>query len=209
MRLFLKGLSLSLLILLGLPVQAEIGWRQGIVSARSLPAPVISQRRVMLEVPHQSQGNRPWCVPVSASMALAYHGVSISAAALKQTAEGHKPASQRNTDFTYWADMQVALRSYGQRWQIVNYPKTERGFREGLNDIRQSLYRGNPVLIDVHLREGHTFVVVGYDDALQQVFIRDPLLREGEMRVLTYRDLLNDWHNHRFHDSRSAFFTSP
>ena len=198
-----------LLLLAGCGASAGIGWTQGVVDIGKLPQPTASPSAVYLDVPHISQGHRPWCVPVSACMVLRYFGKDVEPADLKHRAESHKPEHKRNRNFTYWADMNVALRSIGEHWTIRNYRKTESGFRQGLNDIRRSLRRGRPVLIDVHLREGHTFVVAGFSDEDEVVYIRDPLLTSGSARILKYADLRSDWHNHRFGNSRSAFFSSP
>jgi len=142
-------------------------------------------------------------------MVLKYFGVDVEPAKLKRLAEGHKPENQRNTEFTYWADMQVALRQVGQRWRIRNYAKTDGGFQDGLREIRQALRKGRPVLIDVHLGEGHTFVVIGFNDDKKIVYIRDPLLRSKQVRILSYENLRMDWNDHRFSNSRSAFFSAP
>ena len=201
--------SACLLLLAGCGASAGIGLTQGVVDIGKLPQPVVSPSTVYLDVPHMSQGHRPWCVPVSASMVLRYIGKDVEPADLKHRAVSHKPKYKRNRNFTYWADMNVALRSIGERWTIRDYPKTESGFRQGLNDIRRSLRRGRPVLIDVHLREGHTFVVAGFSDEEEAVYIRDPLLTSQRARILKYADLRSDWHNHRFGNSRSAFFSLP
>ena len=201
--------TVCLLVLAVSAASAEIGRTQGVVNINRLPQPLVSPSVVYLDVPHISQGRRPWCVPTSASMVLRYFGKNVKPADLKRRAESHKPLIRRNRDFTYWADMRIALRSVGERWTIRDYPKTAFGFRRGLNDIRRSLRRGRPVLIDVHLREGHTFVVAGFNDEDKVIYIRDPLLTSRQARILRYADLRSDWHNHRFGNSRSAFFSSP
>lgn len=185
---------------------AEVGWTQGVTSLSKLPAPGITDTSVMLNVPHRSQGRDPLCVPTSASMILAHMGADHDKWELKALAEGHKPMANRNSDFTYYKDMQKGLRTLGYNWRIRNYKGTAAGFRQGMRDIKTSLRKGRPVMIDVHLREGHTFVVAGYDDEKQLIYIRDPLLRSSQMRVLSYRTLLEDWHNHRFGPDRVAFF---
>ena len=65
----------------------------------------------------------------------------------------------------------------------------------------------NPVIIEVHLDRGHTFVVIGFDHNEQVLYVRDPALPEAQSRKLTYQEMLKSWHDHRFHDSRSAFFS--
>ena len=84
---------------------------------------------------------------------------------------------------------------------------TDAGFEIGLVDIKKSLRDGHPVMIDVHLGQGHTFVIMGYNDRDKVVYIRDPDLAASHSRILSYRELLVSWHNHRFSDSRSAFFS--
>lgn len=190
-------------------VSAELGRQEGVTHISKLPETTISKSATFLAVPHISQGIKPWCVPVSAAMVLEYYGIKVSPAKLKESAENHKPEALRNADFTYWADMKIALKTQGQRWDIKNYAKSAQGFRQGMREIRASLRRARPVLIEVHLREGHTFVVVGFNDTEKLLYVRDPLLRKDQIRVLSYETLRANWHNHRFHNSRSAFFSKP
>ena len=197
------------LALVALPAAAEIGMREGVTPVRKLPPVQNTAHLVRLDVPQVSQGRDPICVPTSAAMILAYYGAHHDKWALKRLAESHKPKSKRNADFTYWADMQKGLRKLGSSWQIRSYPRSDAGFDRGLRDIRAALRKGRPVMIDVHLDVGHTFVVTGFDDAGGRVFIRDPLLTRSQMRVLSYATLRENWHNHRFGPDRSAFFTQP
>ena len=103
--------------------------------------------------------------------------------------------------------MQKGLRQIGRNWRIRNYARTDAGFTKGFGDIRKSLRQGRPVMIDVHLDVGHTFVIIGFDDAQELVYIRDPLLRSSQVRRLTYEDLRQNWHNHRFGPGRVAMFS--
>ena len=145
-----------LLVLTVSAASAEIGLTYGVVSIGKLPQPQVSPSVVYLDVPHIYQGRRPWCVPTSVSMVLRYFGKNVKPADLKHRAESYKPKNKRNRDFTYWIDMKIALQSIGRPWTIRDYLKTESGFRRGLNDIRRSLRRGWPVLIEVHLAIGRT-----------------------------------------------------
>ena len=190
------------------PSYSEIDRQYGVVRASKLPPPGITATSVYLDVPHRSQGRDPLCVPTSASMILAYFGETIDKRQLKSLAESHKPESQRNTEFTYFKDMQHGLSRLGKRWRIRTYSGTDAGFRKGLRDIRNALRKGRPVMIDVHMEDGHTFVIAGYDDLRQQVFIRDPLLGRAQARVLSYEDLRANWHNHRFGPGRVAMFSN-
>ncbi|MGB3179076.1 MAG: C39 family peptidase, partial [Albidovulum sp.] len=161
-----------------------------------------------LDIPHIRQSTY-LCVPTSAAMVLSYFGDKADPKQLKSLAEAYKPKNQRNRDFTYWRDMNHALKKLGYRWKIQDFPKTDTGFASGLNKIKRHLRRGMPVLIDVHQDAGHTFVVMGFDDARQVVFVRDPNLPRNRSRILSYAALRDSWHNHRFGPHRSAFFAYP
>ena len=65
------------------------------------------------------------------------------------------------------------------------------------------------MLVDVDLLTGHTFVIVGYDDKEQVLYFRDPLLKDGRQRILSYGMLYKNWHNRAMARTRSAFFTRP
>lgn len=201
---FLRGLSFVLLLLAG-QAFAEMSFREGQIAHRKLPPAQVSDALVRLDVPHIRQGTN-LCVPTSAAMVLRYFGEDADPHALKALAEGHKPQARRNRDFTYWADMNHALRQLGYRWRIKDYPRTNAGFSAGMRDMRAHLRKGLPVLIDVHMGPGHTFVVMGYDDARQLVFVRDPDIPGNRSRQISYANLRDNWHNHQFGPSRSAFF---
>lgn len=185
---------------------AKMSQSQGVVSTKKIPAPVISKKIVRLNVPHIRQ-KRDLCVPTSSAMILKYYGEKHDPTALKKLAENYKPKSKRNKTFTYWRDMRYALKKVGKNWPIKNYRNTSQGFRSGLNDIKRSLRGGRPVMIDVHLGPGHTFVVMGFNDIDKVVYIRDPNISGSRSRVLTYKQLQASWNNHRFSNSRSAFFS--
>ncbi|WP_170359927.1 C39 family peptidase [Ruegeria arenilitoris] len=189
-------------------LSAEISWKYGAVSHNKLPPPQISKSLVRLDVPHIRQGLN-LCVPTSAAMVMSYFGNAADPRELKALAEGYKPESRRNADFTYWRDMNHALQSLGYNWKIRDYPKTNSGFASGLKQIKRNLEKGLPVLIDVHQDAGHTFVLIGFDDAKQVVFVRDPNLPGNQSRIISYASLRENWHNHRFGHSRSAFFAYP
>ncbi len=188
---------------------AKIDLRQGLTQPDEMPKPVNRAGMVFLDVPQVSQGRQPWCVPASVSMALAYYGDEVSPARLKALAEGHKHESRRNVWVTSWLDMQEGLKRIGARWKIRHYKNTPDGFAKGLRDIKRSLRRGRPVLVDVDLLTGHTFVIVGFNDAEEVLYFRDPLLKDGRQRILSYRTLYENWHNRALSRTRSAFFTEP
>lgn len=203
------ALIVALLALSSTQVAAKIDLRAGLTQPENMPKPGKRSNRVFLDVPQVSQGKEPWCVPASVAMALSYYGEDYSPKQLKTLAEQHKHPSQRNVWETSWLDMQKGLSKIGASWKIKHYRNTPDGFRIGMRDIKRSLRRGRPVLIDVDLLTGHTFVVVGYDDDKQVLYFRDPLLDDGRMRTLPYATLFKNWHNRALARTRSAFFTRP
>jgi hypothetical protein len=187
---------------------AQMRQSDGLAYTSRLPSPTISEQMVLLDVPHIRQ--KAWlCVPTSAAMILKYFGDYHDPQELKSLSENHKRASKRNANFTFWVDMRHALRSIGKKWKIQDYPKTSAGFRRGFSDIKRSLRVGNPVMVDVHLGQGHTFVVIGYNENEQVVYVRDPDIPSVRSRAIPYENFKANWHNHRFANSRSAFFTNP
>ena len=205
-----KTLALALCLALGgTAATAQIPLRAGLTQPEDMPRPVNRSDRVFLDVPQISQGKQPWCVPASVAMALAWYGKDYSPAYLKALAEAHKHISQRNVWVTSWLDMQTGLERIGARWKIKHYDNTPAGFKKGLRDIKRALRRERPVLIDVDLLTGHTFVIVGFDDRKQVLYFRDPLLKDGRQRILPYALLQKNWHNRALARTRSAFFTRP
>ena len=187
-------------------IRGQLQFSDGVVPKKNLPKPTMTDELVFLNVPHirQKPGN---CVPTSCAMVMRYFKRSASPGDLKRLAENHKPKQERNTEFTYWKDMQIALKSKNEQWEIRRFDKTREGYDQGMSDIKSHLLSGQPVLIDVHLGSGHTFVIIGFDQLKRLVFIRDPALPSNKARVLTYSQMQQHWHNHRFGNSRSAFFS--
>ena len=185
---------------------AEMGQNTGVVAHGRIPAAVVSDAVVRLDVPHIRQ-QPDFCVPTSSAMILKYFGATHDPARLKALAEDHKPPAQRNKTFTLWVDMRHALVQIGRNWRIRDYAKTDAGFEDGLAEIKRSLRANNPVMIDVHLGAGHTFVVMGYNHPEKVVYVRDPNLAESYSRILPYSVLQASWHNHQFANSRSAFYS--
>jgi hypothetical protein len=201
-------LSLLVVLSFSVPLHAEIGWREGAVAHKTLPPTAITKTYVRLNIPHLRQDD--WmCVPTSAAMVISYFGETANPRQLKEIAENHKPEGKRNSSFTYWSDMKFALKKIGYRWKIRDYPRNKIGFDKGLRDMKRHLRNGLPVLIDVHQDEGHTFVVMGFDDIAKVVYVRDPNLPKQQSRVFSYSVLQENWHNHRFGPTRSAFFPFP
>ena len=124
---FLTVLTLAAAFWFGghVPAFPEMGLTTGVVAHSRIPAPIVSEAIVRLNVPHIRQGYG-LCVPTSSAMILKYFGEAHDPVVLKRQAEEHKPQSERNATFTYWADMQQALRTIGKNWYIRDYPKRGR-----------------------------------------------------------------------------------
>lgn len=184
-----------------------ITFEDGVVAVKDLPKPTISDDLVLLNVPHIKQ--RPWhCVPTSAAMVIRYFGGNVGPDQLKKLAEAEKPIEERNVKFTLWNDLLPVMKTNSLDWKIKGYPKTIEGYENGLADLKASLRKDLPVLMDVHMGNGHTFVVIGFDDHQEKIYIRDPSLPGNQARVLTYDQIQRHWHNHRFGNNRSLFFTA-
>ena len=192
---------------LALSAHGQLSVDDGVIPAKKLPKPVIKDELVLLNVPHIKQKDG-YCVPTSCAMILRYFGHKDSPNELKKLAENHKPIEKRNTKFTYWKDMQVALKSKKYEWKITNYSVSKEGYEKGWGEIKEHLRKGLPVMVDVHLSSGHTFVLIGFNDDEQLVYIRDPWIPRSKARVLTYDQMQQHWHNHQYSKSRSAFFPS-
>ncbi len=180
-----------------------LGVNEAVVSVKELPKKNVQDELVFLNVKHIRQ--KPGCcVPTSCAMILRYLGESANPGSLKKLAENHKPADQRNKEFTYWKDMLFALKKKGHNWNVERFEKTDAGFEKGLDKIKECLRNELPVMIEVHLDAGHSFVVMGFDDEQQQVFIRDPWIASNQARILSYQKLKDCWHNHKYSKSRSV-----
>ena len=186
------------------PVVAQMRLSEGIIPAASLPAPVVSQSRVLLDVPHIRQ-DRFLCVPTSAAMILAFFGEKASPTELKALAENHKPPKQRHRKVTYWNDMQKALRVIGKDWAIRSFHVDDAGFAEGLDWLRRSLRAKTPVMIDMHIGPGHTFVAIGFDDQKEVLYVRDPDIPAYRARAISYAQLRENWHSHKHSPYRYLF----
>ena len=196
--------------LLGVAGPTSVGPDTGVVqSGEEMPAPALSRQRVFLSVPHIRQ-ERNLCVPTAAAMVLSYFGDAREPRELKVLSRGraYDPDAPFD-DFTrtWWRDLNTGLRTLGYRWHETLYPDDTAGFYEGLEAIRVSLQRELPVLVDVALYGSHTFLIVGYDDERETVFINDPNVPSPGLRILSYRQLESIW-NGRSYDlhARPALF---
>jgi len=136
------------------------------------------------------------CVPTSASIMLDKFGWNYPPRQIK-LATLRKPWYGQSTPFNNWTPMSIGdlFRGFDylgiKNWKIGFYDSTE--FDIGLNDIKESIRQGNPVLIVVTYGGpvGHAMAVCGYDDANQRLIINDPGNRKPGIVYYSYSDLRN------------------
>jgi len=94
---------------------------------------------------------------------------------------------------------------------MQDYPNTKAGATAGLADIKKAIDEGNPVLMDTNLYQGgHTFLVAGYNDAVQKLIIVDPYLASPGIRLIGYRELEGIWNSQSVgFNVRSVVYTAP
>jgi hypothetical protein len=134
------------------------------------------------------------CVPTSASIMLDKFGWNYPPRQIK-LATLRKPWYGPSTPFNYWTPMTIGSLFDGleylgiKNWRFGFYNNSE--FNIGLNDIKESIRQGNPVMIIVTYGGpiGHAMVICGYDDANQRLIINDPGNRKPGIVYYSYSDL--------------------
>jgi len=134
------------------------------------------------------------CVPTSASIMLDKFGWNYPPRQIK-LATLRKPWYGSSTPFSYWTPMTIGSLFDGleylgiKNWRFGFYNNSE--FNIGLNDIKESIRQGNPVMIIVTYGGpiGHAMVICGYDDANQRLIINDPGNRKPGIVYYSYSDL--------------------
>ena len=185
----------------------------GIVqSGQFTPPPNQLGKNGFIELVHQRQ-EKNLCVPTSASIVLQHYGQFRTPRELKVLSRRKKydPKKVFN-DFTLtmFDDLITGISTLGISWRQQNYPNTKSGAMNGLEDIRNAIDQGFPVLIDTNLYGGHTFVVSGYDNVAQNLVIIDPNLAAPGIRIISYKKIEEIWNSRGVgYNGRGAIFTSP
>ena len=181
-----------------------------LVSGDPLPTPQISKRSVFLSVPHIRQ-EKNLCVPTSTAMVLEFFGDQRKPRELKALSRGRTyDPSEPFSDFTItlFRDMLSGLRQAGYYWFESTYTNNSRGFRSGMDDLKESLRNGNPVLVDTSLFTGHTFVLAGFDDEKGVLYVVDPNIAAPGLRAVPYEEFEKIWNSVGFSfDGRAAILT--
>lgn len=154
--------------------------------------PIVKGEYTYLQVMHKRQAPK-MCVPTSASMILAYYGdKNIPPQTLKQL------STPVNSDFdgTYLRDLINGVRSFGYNWELRVFSVDSAGFENGFKEIRQTLDKGNPILLSTSFPPvGHTMVMVGYDTIRREIFLVDPDIEAPGRRTLSYTKFKAIWHD--------------
>lgn len=191
---------------------AKVADSVGIVSGDQFVPPANEPKAsAYIELSHQQQETN-LCVPTSASMVLQRSGTTISPREIKMLSSNKR--QRRNQEFddftaTMFSDLIAGLSKVGVRWEQRTYRNHKYGFRDGLEELKVSLDDGWPVLADTSLYGGHTFVVVGYDEAKQQIIAVDPAIPAPGLRAISYDDFEDIWNSRGVgFNGRGAVFTS-
>jgi peptidase C39-like protein len=104
-------------------------------------------------------------------------------------------------------DLISGLHTLGYSWEEVHYADNVNGLWQGIEQIENSLDRGIPVLIDTSTGIGHTFVVAGYSQSEQSLYVVDASLPAPGVRTVTFGELENIWNSSSVgFDKRAAAF---
>lgn len=164
------------------------------------PTPIPVPSYVKLNVKHQMQ-EYLLCVPTSASMMASSSGWNYPPRQIKLATLG-LPWYGQNTPFNYWTTTSVNSLFAGlaylniKNWRSEFYNISD--FQKGLDEIKESLRRGYPVMILIWYSPtfGHAMVVSGYDDRSQMLIMNDPAIHAPGTAYFTYNSLRdNYWKN--------------
>ena len=176
------------------------------------PIPPPTTSYIKLNVNHQMQESR-LCYPTSASMLLSTKGWNYPPRQIKLATMGYVWYGP-NTPFSYWSPMSTSQLFSGlnflgvKGWRSEHYTLTD--FQKGLDEIKDSLRKGFPVIILVWYGSGigHAMVVSGYDDRNQRLIVNDPGMSAPGIAYYSYVSLRDSyWRN--FFNMRSLVFMNP
>jgi uncharacterized protein YvpB len=185
----------------------------GIVKAGQFtPPPNQHANSAYIALTHQRQETN-LCVPTSASIVLQHFGSTTTPREIKTLSRGQKyDANKEFKDFTitFFKDLISGISTLGFTWRQQSFPNTAEGAKSGIAEIKKSIDKGSPVLIDTNLYGGHTFVVSGYDEAANNLFIIDPNISAPGIRVISYKDIEEIWNSQGVgFNGRAGVFTAP
>ena len=182
----------------------------GLTLAACAPPP--EPRGVELKISHIAQ-EQLLCVPTSAAMILGYYGDPQSPRRLKALAAGR--VYDPNVPFddfsiTLFRDQIRAVRDLGYHWREETFADTPEGLAEGMKRVEAELSAGRPVMVDVTLQAGHTFVVAGFDPVQRRLIIVDPAAPAPGRHVVSYEEFGRIWNERAYGgDFRAMILTAP
>jgi hypothetical protein len=164
------------------------------------PIPPPSTSYIKLNVNHQKQESM-LCYPTSASMLLSTRGWNYPPRQIKLATMGYVWYGP-STPFSYWSPMSASGLFKGldflgvKGWRLESYLSTD--FQKGLDEIKDALRKGFPVIILVWYGPGigHAMVVSGYDDRNQRLIMNDPGMSAPGIAYYSYVSLRDTyWKN--------------
>ena len=105
---------------------------------------------------------------------------------------------------TDWQDLVAVCDKLDQDWEMVTFPNSDKGFKEGAAFIRNRLDKKQPVVIDfTYVRErngrkqsfGHTLLVVGYNMETDTYVLKNPNQPPPGIEVATTEELKAQWYS--------------
>ena len=176
------------------------------------PIPPPATSYIKLNVNHQMQ-EYMLCYPTSASMLLSTRGWNYPPRQIKLATMGYVWYGS-NTAFSYWTPMSTSglfngLNFLGVKgWRSEHYPLTD--FQRGLDEIKDALRKGFPVIILVWYGPGmgHAMVVSGYDDRNQRLIMNDPGMMAPGIAYYSYASLRDSYWKNSL-NQRSVVFMNP
>jgi len=161
------------------------------------PSPTpISNEYVKIQIKHQTQESM-LCGPTSVSMMLSKIGFNYTPRQIK-LASLNKPYYGESAPFNYYTSitfdgLKKALNTLGiTNWRTAHYDSFD--FNKGLNDIKNSLRNGYPVMLCITVGGdrsgyGHAVVAVGFDEKNQRLIVDDPNTQAPGISYYTYSSL--------------------
>lgn len=153
----------------------------------------------MLDVPHIQQETL-LCVPTSAAMVLRFYGDHQEPRRLKALATGRAYDATAFNDFsiTYYRDQIRGLRTLGYEWRELAFSDGHADFERGIALIESELLAGRPVLVDVSIPSGHTFVIRGFDRDKRMLHVVDPAQAWPGRYAVSYAQFEGAWNEHAY-----------
>ncbi len=169
---------------------------------------IVRGRYAYIEIAHEEQ-SPDLCLPTCVAMALNYYGAGKSQWTIKRLSNEHKDLFSG----TSLEEVQQGIKPLGYTWDRWRWRADSMGFVNGLDAIKQSLDRGKPVIIGIHVerdvadhrRLGHALLAFGYDAEEREIMFMDPAQTFPGKRHVSYDHFREMWNQG---GQRLALFTA-